>query len=399
MPVLLGIDNQGVTDEALDVAEIVALVGTTKGCSVAGGTGTTGAANAVNVGFRFVRQVEVDDQSHGLDVHTASGDVGGDENGDLALTETIEGLIALWLRAIAVDGLCGEAAFADEFGELVRTVFGAGKDDRQFTGLLLFEQFEKQVTFVFPFDEADALLDLLGSGGFRSDRYGDWIDEDRVGEIHHGRGQGGREKQRLPLLGKERDDALDIALEAHVEHAVDFIEDEEVDTREFDVTLVDQVEKTTGAGDEDIDAAAHGIDLWSLADAAVNEGVLDFDVLAVGFEALADLGGEFTGWSEHENAWALGAKRTWVGVEFLQNRQREGGGLAGSRLGATKQVAAFKQMRNGLGLNWRRGGVFALGESALDGRSQWQRLECIRGHVVGGPASYLVPGRVSMRVC
>ena len=191
---------------------------------------------------------------------------------------------------------------------------------------------------------------------------------------------------------------MDIALETHVEHAVDLIEDEEVDAGEIDVALIDQVEQAAGAGDEDIDTAAHGIDLWSLADPAVDEGVLDFDVLAVSFEALTDLGGEFAGRGEDEHARAFWSKRAWVRVEGVEDRQREGGGLSGAGLGAAEEVTAFEQKRDRLSLDRRWSGVLALRKCALEGRGQWQRLECIRGHVVCGPGfQFLVPGRVSMR--
>ena len=64
-----------------------------------------------------------------------------------------------------------------------------------------------------------------------------------------------RRKQVLPPLGQQREDALDVGNEAHVEHAVGFVEHEDLDAREVDVALADVVEQAAGRGDEDIDAA------------------------------------------------------------------------------------------------------------------------------------------------
>ena len=51
----------------------------------------------------------------------------------------------------------------------------------------------------------------------------------------------GGEKQRSAFRGQQRDDSFHIAQETHVEHAVHFIEHEELDLREIDVALVDEI--------------------------------------------------------------------------------------------------------------------------------------------------------------
>ncbi len=57
----------------------------------------------MDVVFRDVRQVVVDDVRQGLDVEAPRGDVGGDEHLQLAVLEALQGLHALRLALVAVD--------------------------------------------------------------------------------------------------------------------------------------------------------------------------------------------------------------------------------------------------------------------------------------------------------
>ncbi len=61
---------------------------------VSGGAGAGGAAGAVDEGFGFVGEVEVDDAVNVVDVDASGGEVGGDENGGLGGAELFEALVA-----------------------------------------------------------------------------------------------------------------------------------------------------------------------------------------------------------------------------------------------------------------------------------------------------------------
>jgi hypothetical protein len=64
------------------------------------------------------------------------------------------------------------------------------------------------------------------------------------------------------------DDAADVADEAHVEHAVGFVEHQGLHLRQVDGALAEVVEQAAGRGDQDVDATAQGLDLRVDADAA-----------------------------------------------------------------------------------------------------------------------------------
>jgi len=120
---------------------------------------------------------------------------------------------------------------AEAFRQLVRTVFGPTENDRQLlaigVGLALEKQF-KQRALVFAIDETNLLVDAFGSRRFRCDADAGGIAKNRFSELHDVRSHRGREEQRLAFRRQHRDDALHIAEETHVEHAVHFIENEKL---------------------------------------------------------------------------------------------------------------------------------------------------------------------------
>ena len=58
------------------------------------------------------------------------------------------------------------------------------------------------------------------------------------------------------LAGSLRDDPADVVDEAHVEHAVGFVEDEDFDAIELDGALLHEIEQPSRRRDQDVDAGA-----------------------------------------------------------------------------------------------------------------------------------------------
>ena len=109
----------------------------------------------------------------------------------------------------------------------------------------------------------------------------------------------------------------DVVDEAHVEHAIGLVEDEDLDGIELHVALLHEVEQATGRRDEDVRLAAERLLLPALTDAAVDDGVRQAEVLAVRPRALGDLRGELARRREDERADAavlrLGGRRCRIG--------------------------------------------------------------------------------------
>src|ERR1700686_3187516 len=78
-------------------------------------------------------------------------------------------------------------------------------------------------------------------------------------------------------------------------------------------------------------------------------------VAPIGAEAVENLAGQFARRAEYQYAATLAHRRARRGGKLMQDRQREGRGLAGAGLGDADNVAARHQERDGLGLDrgWR----------------------------------------------
>ena len=76
--------------------------------------------------------------------------------------------------------------------------------------------------------------------------------------------------------------------------------------------------------------------------------------LAIGAEALADLGGELAGRRQNERAAGARSGAALDLGQTVEDRQREGRGLAGAGLGDAEQIAALQQFGNGARLDRRR---------------------------------------------
>ena len=123
-----------------------------------------------------------------------------------------------------------------------------------------------------------------------------------LGELADVVGVGSREHEVLALLRQHLEDALDVADEAHVEHAVGFVEDEDLHFGERHGALFAQVEQPAGRRDQDVAAVAGLVDLRFLGDAAEHDERAQIAVFAVVLDALRDLRGELTRGCQHQRA-------------------------------------------------------------------------------------------------
>src|ERR1019366_636948 len=156
---------------------------------------------------------------------------------------------------------------------------------------------------------------------------------------------GGGKEQRLPLAWAAGDDVLHDGQEAHVEHPVDLVEDENVDVLEADGALLEVVHQAARRCDDDVDAALELAALVAVADTAKDGDGADIGEAGEITEGGLDLGGEFAGGLEHEHAGAA------VRAEAREHGQGKCGGLAGAGLGGGNEVATAEHRGNGAQLD------------------------------------------------
>ena len=145
-------------------------------------------------------------------------------------------------------------------------------------------------------------------------------------------------------------DFLDFRQEAHVQHAVGFIQHQEFQLIELGVRLAEVVQQASGRGDQHIGAAAERVLLRSHADAAEDGGRGQGGVNGDIAEALIDLRRQLAGGRQHERARCAAR----LGHQMVQDGEQKRVRLAAAGHGAGQEVPAFESGRDGVGLNRRR---------------------------------------------
>ncbi len=349
-------------EDALDVVEQLEFVDAHQRHGVAIDTGTPGPPDAMDVVLGDHRQLEVDDVRKRLDVEPAGGDFGGHQDREATGLEIGQGPNALRLALVAVDRRGGDPVLVELLREAVGPVLGPGEDERLVdpaAGHEVAQQFALALTV----DHVDDVRDELGRRIARRDLDRGRVVEQAVRQAPDLVRERGREEQVLAACRKHGEDLADVADEAHVEHPVGLIEDEDLDPGEVDGPLAEVIEQAAGGGHDDLRAGSQRTHLRVEADAAVDRGRADGVLGAVGPDAFLDLERELTGRSKDQRAddpWT-----GWTrGVEPLDERQHEGGRLAGPGLGAGEDVTSLQHERDGLALDRRGFGVALAGDSA-----------------------------------
>ncbi len=190
---------------------------------------------------------------------------------------------------------------------------------------------------------------------------------------------------------------LDVFDEAHVEHLVGLVEDDDLELVQPQRAAVHQVDRAAGGGDDDVDALGQAAQLRADGGAAVDGEHAGAHAPAVAGDGLGDLQRELAGRGEDEaeRGGAAGAARALL-AQALQHRQREGGRLAGAGRGLTDQVTALDQRRDRLGLDRGGDGVAERGDGPLELGAQREvgEARALLGEGLGG----LEQGRVNDNV-
>ena len=102
-----------------------------------------------------------------------------------------------------------------------------------------------------------------------------------------------RKKQRLPIGRDFLNDPANIGKKSHVEHAIDFIEDENSHLAQIHGALLEQVEQPTRRRGQNIDTAFDLFALFSVAHAAMHDGCAQVGEATVIAKGRLDLRGQF----------------------------------------------------------------------------------------------------------
>ncbi len=181
------------------------------------------------------------------------------------------------------------------------------------------------------------------------------IVQELLGDAPDLRRHGGGEEQGLARERHQLADALDVGNETHVEHAVGFVDHQQLDAGEQQPPALEVIEQAAGRRDQHVDAARELGVLVVERDAADDQRDVELLAGAVLLEAFLDLRGELARRLEDQRA--RHSRPRAAALEHGDHRQREGGGLAGAGLGDAEHVAAREHVRYRLFLDGGRSGV------------------------------------------
>ena len=237
---VVGLDFEGpdrLAGQLLDRRDIFAVDRRGDGDRRAGQSGAAGPADAVDVVLGVGGHVEIEDVADRRDVEAARRDVAGDEQRQPVLAEIVERRRARALVHVAVERAGVEAVPLERALQDRDVALAVAEDDRVLeVGRLADELAEHRALVGRLAAGGDEELGDGGGGGRRPRRLDlDRIGQELVGEALDLRRHGGREEQRLAGEGEDLADALDVRDEAHVEHAVGLVDDEDLDAAEQDL--------------------------------------------------------------------------------------------------------------------------------------------------------------------
>ncbi len=305
-------------------------------------------------------RIVVDDHLDIVDVDAAADDVGGNEDVDVSVAEVTHDFVTLFLFEVAVHGSHFETFHAERASQLAHLGFlGTENDDTLDTlslvtgkGAVLHDA-ANDVVFHAVVADVGNLLNLLGrlaDGDFDLDG----VVQDVVCQTLDVVGHGCREHDGLAMVWQMAGNLHDVVVEAHVEHAVGFVEDEEGNVGEVNLSRCEVGDESARCGDDDVgtegESAAFLLEPYAVV-AAIDGYAADGHEIGEGLDLLVDLLNEFSGWC-HDEA-VDGILRIVAGAQFVEYGQQIGSRLSCSCLCHADEVVTLEQGWNGFFLNGR----------------------------------------------
>ncbi len=328
---------------------VTALRWKNQGQHLTGSAGAGGATGAVQVLLGTAWRIGLEDQVDTVDVDAAGGDVGGHQHRKAAVLESGQDARTSALSQPAVKRPGQHARGPQLIGHPVGAALGSDEHDG---ALGAADEIGGHEHLFGRRDLDQAVVHGRNTGLVRIDAMGDRVDEMVPHQPVHGPVQGGGEEQPLTAGRYGFQDLGDRRQEAEISHVVGLVQDGDLHPTEIGDSLVHQVDQPTRSGHHDVRTRGEGTDLRSVGHSAGHQG--DPETLRAGqrSEHIGDLEGQLAGGDEHDSPRLLGATR--AGGQPHDHRQPEGQGLAGTRTGASEDVATGQRVRNGLGLDRER---------------------------------------------
>src|SRR5690606_9696183 len=208
--------------------------------------GPSGAAHAVYIVLRVLRNIIVDYQVDVIDVDPPADDIRGHQDPHLPVAEVKHHLFSYPMLQVAVHCLVTESELVQVACVFLHLNLATGKNDDA-GSLIRFEDVLHHGGLLWLVYHVGLLLHAFGGLAQRNADLHGFV-EDLLGQVADRRRHGGAEHQGLAFRGEELDDAVDIVDETHVHHAVRLVQHQELQALDGDVAQVQMAEQLPGRG-------------------------------------------------------------------------------------------------------------------------------------------------------
>ena len=332
-------------DSALNQLQLAELTRSDEGHSYAGVACTTGTADAVNVAFRILRNIKVDNVGNVVNVDTAGSNVGSNQHINSAFAEFLHYAVTLVLAQVAMQALSHVATAGKCDRQVVNTLFSTAEDNQLAVDFCV-QQTAQAFNLILGFEIV--LLNQRYSQLFLGNGYILRRLHVLLGQAQNRTGHSCGEQQSLAFNRQAAHNLFDIINKAHIQHFVSLVQYEEFDMVQMNSTAVDMVNQTARSTDNNLHIVAQRTDLAFNRLAAVNRqrthaaGTADFAYF------FRNLNSQLTGRSHNQRLNMLE-----VG-NCLHQRNTESSGFAGTGLCLADNVVTLEHQGNSSGLNRRR---------------------------------------------
>src|SRR4051812_18609744 len=188
----------------------------------------------------------------------------------------------------------------------------------------------------------------LGGGTADSDFHHLRITKDPASESFDLRGQRSGKQQRLTIGRNALYDTTNIRQKSHVQHSIDFIQNQDVNVSKMNYSLFQMIEQPAWRSCNNIHAPLNFFLLFAITDSAVNDGYADVGEAPVIAKSSLHLRRQLASRFQYE------AAKFSVLRQQSENGECERSSLTGAGLGRSNQIFAGKDQRKSTELN-RRG--------------------------------------------
>jgi len=301
------------------------------------------------------------------------GNIGCDQNVDLAVGEPGERLFAGDLTTVTVNRLGGHVLFGQLAREAICAVLGPA---------------EHQGTIRVPSDLGDdlgavhlvhgdeAMCHLIDGDALGFDLAAHRVLLVALGEPVDDAIERCREQQGLVVTLDVTEHPLDLREEPHVGHAIGFVDNHVGDVVEEHFLAFDQVDQASGGRDHKVDPLGQVLDLLFDVRAAVDGENAPVECVGHRQQLVLDLRRQLSGGDKGQRSRSLG----FGDIDQLQDREAKRQGLAGAGLGLATDVVAFERRWNGEFLDLE-GVLEALALERIDDLGQQAQVSEFFGHV------------------